>query len=1209
MNSGTLDSALEFPLRGSALIEASAGTGKTFTIAGLYLRLVLGHGGDDGFGRALSPPEILVVTFTNAATEELRERIRDRLAEAARHFRGETDGDGLLRALRGEYAAERHEHCARLLELAAAWMDESAIHTIHSFAQRMLREHAFDSGSPFELTLDEEQERRLEEVARDYWRTFVFTLDETRYDGVRQHFAGPDQLLATVRNLFGKTLSISGDGAFDTLDRQAAMAGEVRKTLAASFDEVAATLSRSLERGDFKANKINAQKLEDWLDDLRQWSAAGISLRPDDDRIGKYLTRSGLRESMKKGCVAPEHRAFELLQALYDACNSDLMKAKLTAHARDWIEQRFAREKRRAAALGFDDLLTGLDGALASESGVRLAATIRRRFPVAMIDEFQDTDPVQYRIFRQVYLNRDDCVLFLIGDPKQAIYRFRGADIFTYIAARRDTEGRHFTLGRNYRSTGMLVAAVNGFFSHAERYPKGAFLFRPDIGFGEVAAQGRGDRLVVDGGEVAPMTIWHSGDGGIVNKANYQDDFAAITATQIVQLLNAGTEGRAGFDGADGFRPLQPGDIAILVRNRKEAAVIRRELAVRGVRSVYLSDRDSVFATPEASDVLRILGACAEAENERALRAGLATALLARPVGWLDILNRDEDVFEAMVEQFRRYRAAWRRQGVLPMLRRVLQDFDVGAQLLAAGDERTLTNVLHLAELLQAAADSVDGEIGLMRWLSERIDAGESGRSRDEEILRLESDSALVRVVTIHKSKGLEYPLVFMPFVCNTRVEKKGAILEYHDDAGELVADLAPDDDAIERANQERLAEELRLLYVALTRARYACWLGVAPLRGGNAGGKSRTTDLHHSGIGYVLAGGASIDAGELGELLRGLVGDGPIAISAPPAVDDVLFTEPVTASTPTAARVFGRCLPPPWSVTSYSALMGHLAAVTVPALAADTPAEELLREESVAAAPARVGVAPGAGPVDTVHGFPAGPGPGTFLHGMLESAAAEGFRKLVDDTDFRREWLERRCRRGGFERFAAVLDVWLVQLLTRPLALPDGSAAALADLAGSRAELEFWFPARDSDFARLDALARQLDVGAGPRPRLEGGVLNGMLKGFIDLVFIHDERYYVLDYKSNYLGADAAAYSRESIGRSMREHRYDLQASIYLLAAHRLLAARLGDGYDPATHLGGAVYYYLRGVDADTCGVWGSGVDAAWLAQLDRLFAEGGDR
>ena len=1269
---------LRFPLLGSRLIEASAGTGKTFTIAMLYVRLVLGHdaastpdgedseidesdesdeNGQRAAMRPLTPPEILVVTFTDAATKELRERIRARLIEAADAFRADPDevspdaieGD-LLHALRADYPPAAWPACARRLQLAAEWMDEAAVSTIHSFCNRMLSEHAFDSDSLFSQTLVTDQNELRAEVVRDYWRTFMAPLDARSAQEVREWFKTPDELIRPLRSLlpYAGLLPDACEPAGALLDART-RAADALEALKAPWriwiDEVKVLLDDARAKKQFDARKLNTRNCETWLDKLRAWAHDSALDHPgfeDKAAVWTRLTPAGLKEIWQPGSEPPAHDAFTAMQTLRErlAARPNARQA-LLCHAARWVARRFEEEEARRSQMGFDDLLTRLLAALNGENGARLAEIIRKQYPVALIDEFQDTDPVQYAIFDRIYRIADNdpqTAIVLIGDPKQAIYAFRGADIHTYLRARRACEGRLYTLATNYRSTRAMVAAVNRCFEAAETRAQGsgAFLFRGAEGeanplpFVPAQAYGRREALVADGAPLPALNVWWlapNPDGKPLTNKAWFASMAGSCATEMVRLLNLGQAGAAGFASENGLRALQPSDMAVLVNNRDEARAIREALAARGVRTVYLSDRDSVYRTREAEELRYWLAACAEPDDGRRVRTALATSVLG--LGWdeLDALGRDEIAWENRVLQFRGYRECWRKKGVLPMLRRLFNDFHVPQRLLgeqagagAGGGERVLTNLLHLAELLQQASTQLDGEHALIRFLDEQREDESAGGGGDARQLRLESDASLVQVITIHKSKGLEYPLVFLPFACAYRAVKPDDLpFKWHDEEGNLRVTLEADDAVLQQADRERLGEDLRKLYVALTRARHATWVGYAPLQGVEA-----------SALGYLAGGGAPIAADETETYLdawRGGCED--IAISAAPAPGREIFATSGTVETRAPARVFARRERERWWVSSYSSLKtieaapGSPGALSAPdpdgtRAAPDTRSEDVFLELLDATTPPQDDgddieraqvisqvIAPAGA---TMHGFERGADAGSFLHDLMEWAANEGFDTITKDTERLRDLVARRCNVRGWSRWVDPITAWMQHLVSTPLALPpiEGQPVppvTFAKLPSYMAEMEFWVAAHTVDTLELDALVTAMTLDGEPRPALDATQLNGMLKGFMDLVFEHEGRYYVADYKSNWLGPDDASYTAAKMRAQILHSRYELQYVLYLFALHRLLKARL-PGYDYDRHIGGAVYIFLRGTHAPGQGLHIERPPRELIERIDALFA-----
>ncbi|MDC8013224.1 exodeoxyribonuclease V subunit beta [Tahibacter soli] len=1195
---------LTFPLDGVRLIEASAGTGKTWTIAALYLRLVLGHGAP-----ALWPPRILVVTFTRAATAELRERIRARLVEAATAMRGNATDDALLQELLASYANEpARADAARRLEIAAQWMDEAAIHTIDAWCQRMLAEHAVASRTPFGLTLVADETELVADAVRDYWRAEAYALDAAQAQALRAVAATPNDLARLVAPLLqrggdARVVGIDAPAASlrDTIAQREAAIAALRDGWHARADALEALLHGLIDAKRVNGSMLQRRHCDPWIAHLHAW-ADGAEAEPlPVGKAADRLTRAGINEALKPGAPPLAHDASELLDtlaALPDALERLDLKPRVIAHALGWVRARLAAEKRRLAVAGFDDVKRRLADAVSADDGAPLRDAIAGQYPIALIDEFQDTDPAQWRLFRAIYAGRGDTGLFLIGDPKQAIYGFRGADIRTYLDAGAAARPPHYTLSTNHRSSAALVAAVNRVFAYGETWPRGAFAFDGALRFHDVEAAGRKTRFVDDARSPA-LTFWLHDDGVAVPSGAYQARMARACAAQIAaQLVRAG-ERRCGMvDAEGGYTPLAAADIAVLVRNVAEARAMQSALADRGLRCVYLSDRDSVFASDEARDMLRWLRAVAEPGVERPLRAALATATLGLSWDELDRLNRDEVHWEACVERFRDLHRLWRGAGVLAMLQRLLHEFGVPARLLAAnGGERALTNLLHLAELLQHAAQTLDGEAALVRHLAESIAWIDEAQTAEEAIVRLESDAGLVKLVTVHKSKGLEYPLVYLPFACSFKDASRSPYRLSYDADGALVVDLARADG--DRDDDARLQEDLRVLYVALTRARYACWLGVAPV----TRGQNKSPLVHRSALGYLLSGGEPIAAGgELAQRLARLAGDcDAIAVVAPPQSDAQVA--PAAAPDLAPARRYQAAPLPRWWIASYSALrIGGEAAPAAP----DTAGEDNLVEQAGADARVRGATPPAAAPDLPLADFPKGPAAGTFLHGLLEWAAEKGFARSATASPEAHDMIARRCLTRGWRDWIRPLDAWLPMFLRQPLALPGAEPVCLAALGdGDRyqAELEFWFEAHDVDPRRLDALVALRTLGGVERAPLDADRLNGMFKGFIDLVFEHDGRWYVADYKSNWLGREIGDYAAPALAASIAQHRYEMQYCLYLLAVHRQLRARLPD-YDYDRHIGGAVYVYLRGVDGGAHGVHVERPPRALIEAMDALFA-----
>lgn len=1180
---------LTVPLSGRHLIEASAGTGKTYTLTALYLRFILGHDPENPAREPLLPPDILVVTFTIAATKELSDRIRARLTTAAACFSGYAQPDpkdAVLNGLLDAYpaGADREKYAAHL-QAAADWMDEAAIYTTHGFCNRMLTQHAFNSGSPFDLTLSPDEELIRDEATADYWREHFYPLSESVLETAGAAISGKPTAPKLSFNQFCVELKKrnkrealpqpQGEPTTNALVKQSVRWHAAIQRIRDALEQLDA-FNDALEKAwaDGVLNK-NSPNQKSWrnktLPALRTWHAQPDVLlppanEPDFSKLTTDVFKNGVRINQTLPSALADHPLPAAVDRFMEVCEGiEVASADLYAHAAQWIELRIQQTKAQRGLIGYQDMLTRLLDALDKpDAGAYLAQSIREQFPIALIDEFQDTDPEQYGIFQAIYPQTDlaSHSLFLIGDPKQAIYGFRGADLATYLNAASEVgPAQRHTLDRNYRSTAAMISATNTLFEKSPSAPN-QFL-QPMIPFYPVKHADHKKRFKVDGHAHPAMTIWQHLP--TLNIGEYQDLMAAQCADQIDQLLKAGAANQAGFASGDGFEPLQAADIAILVRTGGEADIIRRALQRRGHRSVYLSDKDSVLRTPQAHDVLSWLNAMAEPESERRVRTAMGTSSLNYSWGELHGIFTNDARWERLLESFWGYARLWQQRGVLPALRRLIYDHHLASQLFSQPDgERQLSNILQISEILQEASMTLDGPAALIRWLDEQMIKSSDSAPADEQILRLESDANLIQVATIHKSKGLEYPLVFLPFIGRHR----------------------------KNTTEADQAEELRLLYVATTRAVHACWLGLASVK-----------SLQKTAIGHLIGCQSEPNPKELKALLDAFVAeDSNIQIES---VSDLSTSsmaypaEKADAEGPNmaVARTFNSQPPHAerWWIASYSALIEDGPKAWAPGSAE----EDRFIEETQNTASNRSDDSSKAG----IHALPAGPATGTFMHQLLQGLAEANF-PVPEQTDFQYA-IKPKLRSRRWQEHGEVISHWLAQITTAPLSIGTQQPFELANLSSGEfiAEFEFLIGVAAVRASEIDRLIRQYSVDGAKRPALGETTLHGMLKGYIDLIFVHEGKYFVLDYKSNVLGSSDQDYDSDSLKDAVLRKRYDAQYSLYLLALHRLLSARLGREYDYDTHIGGAVCLFLRGINHPNQGVFADRPDRELIEELDQLL------
>ncbi|VVE27009.1 exodeoxyribonuclease V subunit beta [Pandoraea communis] len=1240
-------------LDGVCLIEASAGTGKTWNICALYVRLLL--------EKQLTVEQILVVTFTNAATAELRERIRGRLAglvAAMAPVFGEEDGtanedaedefpdfdrdasdDPLFNVMiaglieRGEMTPKAIRDC---LQTALRAFDQASIHTIHGFCQRALAEVPFAAGLPFAYELVPDDNGVRHDLAVEFWRRVVEPL-AAQDDGFAAWLVdrkrSPGTLTDQLARRLKKPMSALRWPAAVEGQAQASADAALLATYAAASDcwEAEASAIADLMRAALPSYKKNiyhetslAQAVSAWQRYLGARDAAAL-LSPK----AELLTTTRLAKDIKKGETPPDHRFFEMADVLVRArADADERYAMQWLRIlREWLTQapdQLALRKRELRVVSFDDLLGNIARALTQHPD--LADALRSRYPCALIDEFQDTDPLQFAIFSAVYGQRamsapDETPgpMFMVGDPKQAIYSFRAADLHTYLAARENADAA-YTLAVNQRSTPAIIEAGNRLFGANDR----AFVL-DGLEYPPVRPGARRRPPLSDVREVADFTVWWlPDDDEPLSKDDAQQACARATAAEVARLLAGASRGEV----LVGERPLAPADIAVIVQTHRQGALMKAMLAEHAVGSVELT-QDSVFASEEAETLLRVLRAVESPGDVRALRAALATELFGLDATALYRMQTSEASDAeaiAWIERLQRYRQLWIDRGFSAMWRTLMRELGLAARLVAqSGGERRLTNFMHLAELAQARWAEQPGMPALLRWLASQRNAS----GGEEAQLRLESDQNLVQIVTVHKSKGLEYGVVFCPFLWDGAVRDGGSLdgLEYHDGPTAVIdfTDAAgKGSPAAAALRQEQSAEQARLLYVALTRAVYRCYLAA-----GIYASRRSVKEACGGMLNWLAAGQgvpfdawitSTVDTDERVAAIRSawkaLVG-GPLAVVPLPTGDALDAGTRVAhdAAPEITTRASTRALREVWRIGSFSGLLAGMHAG--PQLGGgQLSAPERTRPDYDAQANAGPTFAlPPEGddawpPADDILRFPRGPAAGESLHRVFELA----------DFQSRAQWphaVSRALRERPPGRGAEHNDTWramMMNMLADTLATPLRPGLHLADvaLAERLTEMEFTYPA---DAVSLDALRGLLRQFGYPDLPLDATVLRGYLKGFIDLVFRHGGQWWILDWKSNYLGTAPENYGADGLREAMAEHGYHLQYLLYTLALHRYLQRRMTH-YDYDRDMGGSLYLFVRGVRPDWASAHLAGDDVPgvffdkpsheMVDALDRLFSAG---
>lgn len=1167
MHTNYFDSTQTDLLQGINLIEASAGTGKTYAIAMLVLRFVV--------EKNIAIEKILVVTFTKAATEELRDRVRSRLAEARR----------LLNATDSEYVDQsmvswlqqldmEADVIRQRLDAALLNIDQASIFTIHSFCQRVLREHALESGQLFDAELTDDLASIKQACSDDFWRKTFHQRSLWQASVLTASYDTPDALLASINGINDQVTVFPDYQDLDAVLVALEQVVEVAKTASGVFfNALQAGFHDEKFNGSYRTAFEAAYPLiDDWLQGRR-------FQMPDVESL-ELLTYDGLLSGLNgnkfranKSQTSVERKAEYLAELAIDTKPFEQLTAAVQQVAlvlrRSLLETlRIQLDKRlqQLNVLTFDNLISRLSKALDSDTGDLLADELRQRFAVALIDEFQDTDNHQWHIFSEVF-GLASHFLYLIGDPKQAIYKFRGADIFSYLSALEKADHK-FTLAKNWRSHPQLVEAVNALFQRENPFILDGLPFNA---VQPAKSANDGELFDANGDAVAPMVLWQLADPeqGFWSKSHAEQEIRVAVCNEIISLLQS-----CGLQPNN--RAVQPQDIAILVRSNAQAQAYQSELREVSVPAV-LNSVESVFASHEAIDLYRLLNAVANPGNTSLLKQALTLSWFDLHLPDLTALINNENALDEWLVRFSGYYQDWQKQGLMVMMQNLLSQEQIRLKLAKTiRVERQLTNIHHLIELIHQAA--INEHLGInktLNWFQAAIHKAKAQNNKsDAQQLRLESDDNAVQIVTMHRSKGLEYPIVFCPCLGqhSEHLSRETELITCHDDDKTIVDLGSPDFDKHRQlAIIEDHAEDVRLFYVAVTRAKYRCYIAWANVRTQNKPNESAMSWLMDF---------ADADFVMQQVRLQSFVAEQPQSfeyqlLNAGQTAQGYYKKSRKTDSF--QARQRQRSLYTHWQMSSYTALSA-LSEHDAPELPEDKAREE------VDITPRTV----------TPEQLPKGAHTGNVVHDLLENNAFHQLAQQSGDVSLR----EKACQRYSLKLDRPeLLDELLENVVKTPLSETD-TDFCLMNLGEQQClkEMPFYLSMQEMNAQKINDILSN----TAAYQSLSSKSMCGYLTGFIDLICEYQGQFYVMDYKTNYL----PAYDQANMTLAMREHNYGLQYWLYTVVLHHYLQNRLPD-YDYEQHFGGVRYLFVRGMlpEVPMSGVYQDKPDFQRVHRLSRLF------
>ncbi|WP_448565290.1 exodeoxyribonuclease V subunit beta [Thalassotalea ganghwensis] len=1157
-------------LTGRHLIEASAGTGKTYNITRLYLRLLL--------ERDLTVQQILVMTFTKDATEEIRGRIESFIRTAIEDWDTLVNEDQYFTSLNEKVSADKR---LKVLHQALINLDEAAIFTIHGFCKRVLSQHAFLTGVSFNASMEVDARDLVVQSCQDWFRNLANENPED-YQVLAQFWPTPETFIQAFFKAINHRAPLS---ALSDGEVKEGFIELVRLALQQLNNNHALLIETLIDvkKGADKQKRIEElDALKNWLITVQQDFSVSETPFPKAFIDGKRFSKSVHKEALKQ-IFSPCQQLSKALATL----PIKLSKAQALKVAKNGIYQireKVTNQKLTANMLTFDDLIGVLADRLSDDdkptgTSKLLAEKLATQYPAALIDEFQDTDPLQFSILSAIYCDHQSTVLYLIGDPKQAIYGFRGGDVFAYLQARNICE-HHWVMDTNWRSSPGVVAGYNRLFYGNPLNKDAQDVFKYGIEYQPVKAAKTADSANLDNRYKAIQFIHFSGEQ---QPQSFRTQMATWCANEILTLLNETS--------------VASKDIAILVRDGTEAADIKVALQNANLASVYLSNRANLWQSTQSKQLLLLLKGIVYFEDKRQFNAALTSQLLQlSPLKFVEVTS-DEASWQYYVDKFSCYRQMWSSQSFITMAISLLHDL----MSFSYQQDRELTNVLHLFELLQSASQRHRQPTELLAWFEQQL-LQEGGENEAE--LRLESEENLIKIITQHGSKGLEYPVVFIPF--STRHKdplkvgvKNVELIEYHDNQRQLLLSLDANKHAKSAMAEEHYAETVRLLYVAITRAEQRCYILT-----------TNFDNAHRSPLGQTLN---LNEPQNLGNALQCLVSDEPeymgLELISEPVVS-LRVDEHVQSNIEAQEALFKGSIERNWWLSSFSSLSRNIVDIGVSNPDRDTNGIEA-KEELTQVLPSQ----------SIRFDIEKGARTGNLLHDILENL---DFERVNDSESSISQAMENPLLKfGELDGFTEHdLMQWLIDVVNAPLFHTDtiDNSVSLSDVSFQQSirECEFYFPLTAVLTRHLVKLlsdhririnkqlvAKDVLLTRPMLPNIEQ--LNGMMHGFIDLIFEYQGKYYIADYKSNYLGDCFEDYRQECLVENIQHHHYDLQYLIYSVALHRYLSQKLAN-YKIEQHFGGCLYLYLRGmspVNKHHEGVYFCHLPPEELLALDRLFTD----
>ncbi|VAX76719.1 exodeoxyribonuclease V subunit beta [Buchnera aphidicola] len=1166
----------EIPNYGISLIEASAGTGKTFSIILIYLRLILNIGIKKSYSRPLSINEILIVTFTRASKNELKQRIKKKiyqLYEICTYQKKEIkDLEEIVQEIKD------FKKISKILKKVKKNIDLIMIYTVHSFFRYILLEQKFLCKKIISKKILPNIKKIQLDATKDFWRKYIYILDKNIVNLLFDKWKTPEKLLEHIY-LWINQIDIKFKYNFDkkiSLKKQYNNIVEIIKITKSTWNQENKEIKKLIRKLPLNKKIYNKKRITEWFQAIESWSNQTTSNHFTPKILKYFQFKKIFNNNLFKR--NKEFYFFNCVEKIFKTHN--LFFEYFIYLSLKEIPKIIQKKKIEKKGLEFNDLNKIMWAQIKSKKS-KIKKNILKKYTVTIIDECQDIDDIQFNVFYFLYNNTHKKSLLLIGDPKQSIYSFRGSNIFLYLKFKKKIK-KCFFLNTNFRSSHNVVKGINILFSRF----KNPFILK-EINFqpSKVNLKNKTMQFIVNNKEQAAFNFIINHKKKLTVQEYYS--WASKECANSIHKWLSNQYNKKSFIVLKNQkkRSIKKNDITILVKNKYEASIIQKELEKKNIQSIYTSQKNNIFHTIEAKEIMQIIDSIIDLSNESKFQKLLMTEIFKKNIYDIYQINKKKKEYYFFLEKLKKYYIIWKNDGISKMIEKIILDYNIYKSHTNKKNNNLKTRIfLKLSDILEKKNKIIENKFLLLVWfkrkiLKKEIKNGNEVKEEEQILDHLE----YIKIITVHKSKGLEYPIVWIPFFSHRTI--KNNQIFYCRKKFKKIVDLKNSKDSKILSNQETFSEEIRLLYVALTRCILHCSIGIAVIKNKRIQ-KECYTNFHQNSLSFIIQKGKKNTFNNFIKNLYKINTKKIINIQKTSKKKKIIYKKNFLKEKLYFLPKTLRIIKHPWNKISFSKILKY-----------NFKYKKEVENKQNGTNKSIILIKKINYNKVNIFNFPAGKIYGIYIHDVLKKIdfqKKDNIIKIIKKLNFislSNKWMN-------------YLFKWLCMFISSPLNEKNLSLNQLKK-SNCQKEIKFILPIEDHlKINELNKVMKMFDPLSAKCPDIYFQKTSGIITGIIDLIFYWNKKYYIIEYKSNWLGPNKNYYTHNNIQKEIMQYRYDLQYQIYSLSIHRYLKNKIKD-YQYHIHFGGIFYLFIRGINNkdNTTGIYFFKPPYNLIYQIDNLL------